>query len=65
MTATTSIPLPKSVPTDLTIKSDPYLTNPRGKDGVRDWSIGQCNKISTPISHKIKATRQIAQYLTK
>ena len=32
--ATTSIHLPRPDSTDLTIKSDSYLTNPRGKDGV-------------------------------
>ena len=35
ITATTSVHLPKSVSTDLTIKSDLVLTNPVGKDGVR------------------------------
>ena len=33
ITATTIIPLPKPVSTDLTIKPDSVLTNPIGKDG--------------------------------
>ena len=37
ITATTSVHLPKSVSTDLTIKSNLVLTNPVGKDGVRGW----------------------------
>ena len=34
MTAITSIHLPKPVSTDLTLKSDLFLTNPIGKIGV-------------------------------
>ena len=36
---TTSIHLPKTVSTDLTINPDSVLTNPIGKDGVRSWSM--------------------------
>ena len=39
ITATTSVHLPKPVPTDLTIKADSVLTNPIGTDGVRSWSM--------------------------
>ena len=40
ITATSSIHVPKPVPTDLTIKPDSTLTNPIiGKDGVRSWLI--------------------------
>ena len=38
-TATTSINLPKSVSTDLTIKSDSVLINPIGNHRVLDWSM--------------------------
>ena len=37
ITATTSMHLPKPVSTDLTIKSDSVLTNPKTKDGVGGW----------------------------
>ena len=36
ITATTSVQLPKSVSTVLTITSDSVLTDPIGKDKVRD-----------------------------
>ena len=39
ITGTTSVHLPKSVSTDLTIKPDLVLTNPIGKDRVRSWSM--------------------------
>ena len=39
ITTTTSVHLPKSASTDLTIKSDSILTNPTGKDDVRGWSM--------------------------
>ena len=39
ITATTTVHLPKSVSTDLTIKPDSVLTNPIGKDGVQSWSM--------------------------
>ena len=44
MTTTTSVHLPKPVLTDLTIKPDSVLTNPKGKDGCEaGWY-----KTSTP-----------------
>ena len=45
ITATTSTCPPKSVSTDLTIKSDSASTNWIGKDGCE---AGWCNKTSTP-----------------
>ena len=39
MTAITSIHLPKPVSTDLTIKSDLFLTNPIGKTGLGGGSV--------------------------
>ena len=39
ITATTRVHLPKPVSTDLTIKPDSVLTDPKGKDGVRSWSM--------------------------
>ena len=36
ITATTSVHLPKPVPTDLTIKPDSVLTKPIGNDGVQN-----------------------------
>ena len=39
ITASTSVHVQKPVPTDLTIKLDSVLTNPIGKDGVRNWSM--------------------------
>ena len=39
ITATTSIHIPKSVSTDLSIKPDSVLTNPIRKDGLWSWSI--------------------------
>ena len=39
VTATTSVHLPEPALTDLTIKPDPILTNPIGKNGVQSWSI--------------------------
>ena len=39
ITVTTSVHLPKSVSTDLTIKPDSVLTNPIRKDGVQSWSM--------------------------
>ena len=40
---------PKPVSTDLTIKSDPVLTNPIGKDGKP--RSGRCNKNIFPIRY--------------
>ena len=39
ITATTSIHLPNPVSTDVTIKSDSVLTNPKGKDKLQGWLV--------------------------
>ena len=39
ITATTSIHLPNPVSTDLTIKSDSVLTNPKGKGELQGWLV--------------------------
>ena len=63
ITVATSVHLPKSVSTDLTIKSDLVLTNLIGKDGVRDifivippLEVGPTKAKEAPFPHKVRLT---------
>ena len=47
ITTTTSVHPPKSVSTDLTIKTGLLLTNPIGKDGMKSWSMYNIYHIRT------------------
>ena len=53
MTAITSIHLPKPVSTDLTIKSDLFLTNPIGKTGVGGAGGCEAGRCNNHLTHKI------------